>query len=138
MLNTAPTKHYINSPDTTFDHMMSDKPQNILSHQVLQTYSSDHYPLLINWSQKGVKSGIKYILTRKFKNTNWQEINSLLQNDQRLKAAILESDPDIIFSLIQEAKVDSLQYSAPIVKIQMKNKSPNFLKPEDEDDNYGA
>ena len=42
----------------------------------------------------------------------------------------METDPDVIFSLIQEAIVDSLQYSAPIVKIQIKNKSPNFLTPE--------
>ena len=127
VIKTAPTKHYLNQPDTTIDHLMTTTPNKIISHQVLHNYSSDHYPVTFTWSSKGQKSGIKYLVTRKFKNINWEEIRANLLNDNRLVEATLSTGPSEIYSLISEAIQDSLQEQAPPQKIQIKQKLPQFL-----------
>ena len=127
VINTPPTKHYINQPDTTIDHLMMSSPDKILNHQILKSYNSDHYPVMFTWSQKGQLSGIIYIIPRKFKNINWNEIRGKHSQDVRLATATCSTDPNTIFSLLSSAIEDSLFEQAPSTKIQIKQKLPKFF-----------
>ena len=42
----------------------------------------------------------------------------------------MATDPDLIHSLLQTVIEDSLQQQAPVVKIQIKSKLPQFLTPD--------
>ena len=130
VINTPPTKHYINQPDTTVDHLMTSSPDKILNHKILKFYNSDHYPIMFIWSQKGQFSGIRNAITRKFKNVDWNEIRSKLSQDVRLATATCSTDPNIIFSQLSSAIQDSLHEQAPPSKIQIKQKLPQFLTQE--------
>ena len=62
----------------------------------------------------------KYLITRDYKNINWEEFKTSLSEDQRLVTAATSDDPDIISISIQQAVTHHLDIAAPTKKIQVK------------------
>ena len=131
VIPTDDTRYNPQTKITEFlDHCVTNYPDKIINKQINKTGDSDHYIGEFTIETK-VKTTIpRYILSRKFELINWDVLKLKLYDEQRLKDVSQLTDPSEICLAIQETINKYLEEQAPVRKIQISNKFPNFTSQE--------
>ena len=106
--------------------MITNKPEKIVSHQLIPTGFSDHF--VLNFLRKSGKpvNHQKYFLKRKFKEIDWHQLNSDINQDHRLRAAIMSDNTEFIAGCIINSISENMDKQQPVTKVQVKVKTPGF------------
>ena len=130
---TKPTKIHHNKDFTFIDHLITNKPQNIIHSQVLPCGAGDH---LIQKYYKTNKTQIhfpSFRLVRDFKLISWSQLKAELLNDPLIQIAQSSQDPDTIATSLIDAITTNLDNQAAIKRIQTNKKTPPFISPATRD-----
>ena len=131
IVQTEDTRYNPQTKITEFlDHCVTNYPDRIINKQINKTGDSDHYIGEFSIETK-VKTTIpRYIISRKYDLIDWDVLKLNLIDDQRLKDVSHISDPSEICLAIQETINEHLENQAPLRKIQISSKFPNFTSQE--------
>ena len=126
VINTKPTKIYEDKPNSFIDHLITNYPQKILHHKVLDHAFSDHLMVLFTISNKKVINHQKYRIIRKFEQIDWDQLNAELATDQRIQLAETSDDANIICDTIINTVNELMDRQQPTKRVQISNKIPEF------------
>ena len=121
----SPQKKY-----TNIDHMFTNQPHKITTHQVLNNGASDHLILKYTRTAKNQMFFPKYTMFRDYQKICWQEIKANLRNDPKLSLAEQSDNPDVIAESLITAINFHLNSQQPIKRVQTSKKLPKFASPE--------
>ena len=102
VIQTKPTKIYEDKPNTFIDHLISNFPQKIIHHQVLDYAFSDHLMVLFTVYNKKVIHKQKFKMVRKFEKVDWDQLTAELYNDNRIQLAEVSQDANVICESIMD------------------------------------
>ena len=123
-IKTIPTKVYDKKENTFIDHLITNRPHKILSHQVLKYNFSDHLMVKFTISNKSLIHQPKYRLVRKFSNINWDRVNYEISEDPRIQLASVSTDVNMICDNIMDTISEKLDNQEPTKRIQVNEKLP--------------
>ena len=129
-IKTLPTKIYVKKDNTFIDHLISNRPHKMLSHQVLKYNFSDHLMVKFIISNKTLIHQPKYRLVRKFAQINWDTVNLEISEDPRIQLASVSTDVNMICDSIMDTICDKLDNQEPAKRIQISDKLPDFVSSE--------
>ena len=119
----------VDQNEDTIDHLITNSPQNIVANTVLKTGQSDHNILIFTVKTTNPPTHPRYFLSRNYKSVNWDQMKLGVSSDPQLVNACQSSDPHLICKSIQEVINRHLDFEAPLLKHQVKTKSPQFTTP---------
>ena len=136
-VSIIPTKNtrynHLTKCEEWIDHCYTTHPEKLQSQRIHETGDSDHFigQFVFNTTCKTTQP--RYVITRNWKDLNWDLLRLNLQNDVDLDQVNSLDNPHEICQVIQSSISYHLDNLAPLRKIQLKSKYPAFTSQESRD-----
>ena len=126
---TKPTKIHHKKQYSFIDHLITNKPQNILTNQVLFCGYGDHLIQKYYRTNKYQTHFPSYRLVRDFKTINWSQLKAKIIADPLTIIAQSSTDPDTIATSLIQVINNNLDNQAKLKRIQTNKRTPPFASP---------
>ena len=129
-LDTGITWNRKGKKGESLDLVFTTNPSKIENIKKYSTGESDHDMIEFTRLTKQPALKQRYYNVRNYKEYKQDEFENLIKNDQRYEIAITNTDPEIAAEALTTMLTEHLDKLAPMMRVQVKNKSLNYISNE--------